>query len=81
MKVAAIDGMKSAYLSCHRAAIDGRLESAVVMQCSVVYEELKRAAFAGDFERLLAWADAQLSARKTGEQIGRDRRGPDGGRI
>ena len=40
-------------------------------------EELKRVAFGGDFEKLLAWADAQLSVRKMGEPIGADGNGPD----
>jgi hypothetical protein len=77
LRVAATDGLKNAYLSCHRAAIDGGLDTVAIMQCSVLYEELKRVAFGGDFEKLLAWADAQLSVRKMGEPIGADGNGPD----
>jgi hypothetical protein len=52
--------LKAAYLRCERAAVVGRLASGDIMLCSVVYEELKRRAFDGDFPRLKAWADTQL---------------------
>jgi hypothetical protein len=61
-----IDELKRVYLSCDRAAIGGRLSSAGIMYCSIVYEELKRRAFDGDFDKLLAWSTAQPSARNTG---------------
>lgn len=51
--------LKRVYLACDQAAADGRLTSAGVMQCSVVYEHLKRRAFGGDFERLRVWSRAQ----------------------
>ncbi len=51
--------LKRVYLACDQAAADGRLTSAGVMHCSVVYESLKRRAFGGDFDRLRAWSRAQ----------------------
>jgi len=53
-----VDELKSAYLSCNRAAAGTRLSSGTIMQCSIVYEELKQRAFGDDFERLLAWSKA-----------------------
>lgn len=58
-----IDELKRAYLSCDRAAMSGQLHGAGAMQCSIIYEELKRRAFGGDFERLLVWSRAHLSGR------------------
>lgn len=62
-----VDELKRIYLACGRAAESGRLETAGIMQCSIVYEALKRRAFGGDFARLLAWSRAQTSARSTGQ--------------
>lgn len=59
LKDVSIDELKSVYLTCSRAAIDRHLGSPAIMQCSVVYEELKRRAFDGDFHKLLAWSQAQ----------------------
>jgi hypothetical protein len=56
----AIDTLKSVYLECERAAINGRLAVGDIMLCSVIYEEVKRRAFGGDFARLKAWADEHL---------------------
>jgi hypothetical protein len=58
--------LKRVYLACNRAAIDGRLNTGGIMHCSVVYEELKRRAFGGDFHKLLAWSKVQPPARITG---------------
>lgn len=55
-----IETLKSAYLECERAALDGRLAVGEIMLCSVIYEEVKRRAFGGDFARLKAWADEHL---------------------
>lgn len=60
----AVDRLKTVYLECSRAALAGRLSSAAIMQCSVVYEELKSRAFGGDFDKLLAWSNAQASLEK-----------------
>lgn len=61
---ATIDELKIAYLGCSRSALDGGLSKPGIMGCSVVYEELKRRAFDGDFERLLAWSRAQDPMQK-----------------
>jgi hypothetical protein len=39
----------------------GLLGGAEVKACSVFYEELKKRAFDGDFDKLLAWSRAQNS--------------------
>jgi hypothetical protein len=59
---ASIDQLKVAYLGCSRSALDGGLSKPGIMRCSILYEELKRRAFDGDFDRLLAWSRAQQSA-------------------
>jgi hypothetical protein len=51
-----IDDLKRSYVSCSDAAMKSRLDSGGTMYCSVLYEELKRRAFGGDFDRLLAWS-------------------------
>lgn len=66
LKEVPIDELKRVYLSCDRAADSGQLNTGGIMYCSMVYEELKRRAFGGDFARLLAWSRAQPSARNTG---------------
>lgn len=53
---ASVAELKRAYLRCSRAAIDGELDRAGIMQCSVVYEMLKHRAFDGDFDKLYAWS-------------------------
>lgn len=58
-----IGELKALYLRCSDAALQGRLASAEIGQCSIVYEELKRRAFDGDFDRLLAWSRAQAAMR------------------
>lgn len=58
--------LKAAYLSCDRAVMAGALKSPHIMQCSVIYEALKRRAFEGDFEKLQAWARSQQNARSVG---------------
>lgn len=59
LKEVPIDELKKAYLACGRAAMSGQLNTAEIMQCSVVYEELKLRAFGGDFEKMRAWSRAQ----------------------
>jgi hypothetical protein len=54
-----IEQLKQLYLSCNREALDRHLGKAEIMRCSMVYEELKRRAFDGDFDRLLAWSRSQ----------------------
>ena len=63
-----IAALKTAYLLCGRSAMKGELNTSEIMQCSVVYEELKLRAFDGDFEKLRAWSKAQS------DQMADDRR-------
>lgn len=63
LKDVPVDGLKKLYLSCDRAVAQGQLAPAGIMQCSVIYEELKLRAFGGDFARLHAWSRAQSPAR------------------
>lgn len=65
VKTMTVDELKSLYLACDRAAMRGLLGSAAIAQCSVIYEELKRKAFDGDFEKLLAWSRLHPGARNT----------------
>ena len=67
---ASVDALKRAYLACDRSAMRGQLSSGGIMHCSMVYEELKRRAFGGDFDKLLAWSNSQQPA----SQIGASRR-------
>ncbi len=71
LKAVPVDELKGAFLACDRAANGARLDTATIMHCSVVYEELKHRAFGGDFERLLAWARSEASVRKSGERPAR----------
>lgn len=64
-----VDELKRAYLSCSDAALGGRLGNGAIQQCSEVYEELKRRAFDGDFERLLAWSRALPAGKRTRSMI------------
>ena len=54
--------LKAIYLACERSAIAGDLASDGIGPCSIVYEELKRRAFDGDFGRLRLWFDEQKRA-------------------
>lgn len=65
-RTTSIDELKVAYLACDRASMSRILDGSEAMQCSVVYEELKRREFGGNFERLFAWSRAQHSARVSG---------------
>lgn len=71
LNAAPIDELKRLYLRCNDAALGGRLQSPDIMHCSVVYEHLKRRAFNGDFDKLLAW-----SSSRGGEGPARARFGP-----
>lgn len=61
-----IEELKRVYLSCDREAISGQLSAGGIMNCSIVYEELKRRAFGGDFDKFLAWSSAKPSEQQTG---------------
>lgn len=64
-----VEDLKEIYLSCSGAAVNGQLDNAGVMQCSIVYELLKQRAFGGDFLRMLAWSQAHPIVGSTGRQI------------
>ena len=55
--------LKTIYLDCDRRATHESLGSAEVAACSVVYEELKKRAFDGDFAKLLAWSRTQSNVK------------------
>lgn len=57
-----VDVLKNVYLACEREAAKGDLDTSEIMQCSVLYEELKRRAFDGNFKLLNAWPDTQIAA-------------------
>jgi hypothetical protein len=67
LKDAPVDELKKAYLSCDRAVVKGQLGKAGVMQCSLIYEELKQRAFDGDFLKLHAWSKSQPTSHDTKE--------------
>lgn len=56
-----VETLKSVYLDCERSASQSRLETGDVMNCSLVYEELKRQAFGGDFGRIRSWLASRSS--------------------
>jgi hypothetical protein len=55
-----IDDLKRGYVACEGAALSNRLDKGDVVQCSVIYEELKHRAFGGDFQRLRAWYQSEM---------------------
>ena len=54
--------VKRFYARCSQDGIDGRLDGAEAMACSVSYDVLLRKHFAGDFERLLLWSRQAAAA-------------------
>jgi len=60
-----IDELKRAYLLCNRTAMKGSMEFTAAMQCSILYEQLKERAFAGDFYKLLEWSMTQSPKQDT----------------
>ncbi len=63
LKSATIEELKTLYLACDSASTAQALTRSDVMMCSTVYEALKRRAFDGDFDKLLAWSRANPSPR------------------
>ena len=59
-----IPQLQAAYLACSESAERGDMGRAEIIYCSVLYEELKRRAFDGDFERLLAWSRSEAGRRR-----------------
>lgn len=64
-----VRSLKEAYLRCDRAATERLLDMGEAANCSVIYEELLRVGFGGDFKRLLAWWHAERVAEARGERI------------
>lgn len=64
-----LPSLKAAYLRCDRAATERLLGPGDAANCSVIYEELLRVGFGGDFKRLLAWWQAERVAEARGERI------------
>jgi hypothetical protein len=63
-----VDELKDLYLSCERAALTGDLGTDDVMQCSLIYEQLKQRAFENDFQSIRDWTDSQLRRRNVADQ-------------
>lgn len=55
-----IDELKRSYVDCERRALLERIPSDEIMQCSVVYEDLKRRAFDGNWIKLWQWSRQAL---------------------
>ncbi len=55
-----IDELKRAYLDCERRALVQRIPADEIMQCSVVYEDLKRRAFDDNWIKLWQWSRQAL---------------------
>jgi len=66
---AEVRSKKAAFLRCERAAAERLLDAGDAENCSVIYEELLKVGFGGDFRRLLAWWHAERVARARGERI------------
>ena len=64
-----VRSLKTAYLRCDRAATERLLDMGEAATCSVIYEELLRVGFGGDFKRLLAWWHAERVGEARGERI------------
>lgn len=67
----AVQSLKATYLRCERAATEGLIGFSDAADCSVVYEELLKTGFGGDFKRLLAWWQAERVADQRSEHIAR----------
>ena len=65
LDVVPVEYLKRIYLLCAGAAMDGQLDNAGIMQCSIAYEVLKERAFDGDFLKLLAWSRAHPIPQST----------------
>jgi len=76
---ATVAELKSAYLACDREALGGRDDTGLIMQCSVVYEELLQRGFGGDFYKLLTWSRAHTPKRVAAGAAGPQRPDPDRG--
>lgn len=57
-----VQSLKAAYLRCDHAATERLLGIGDAATCSVIYEQLLKVGFGGDFKRLLAWWEAERVA-------------------
>jgi hypothetical protein len=57
--IATPEDLRATYLECDRLAMTTLLGAGTAATCSLVYEELKRRVFGGDFHRLWAWSRQQ----------------------
>jgi hypothetical protein len=69
-----VDELKLTHLECDRRACQTLLGAAEAAHCSMGFEELKQRGFRGDFDRLLAWWQAQR--RADGEPSAQGKGGP-----
>lgn len=64
-----VRSLKAAYLRCDRAATERLLDMGEAANCSVIYEDLLRVGFGGDFKRLLAWWHAERRAPRSTRKV------------
>ena len=64
-----VHSLKVAFLRCEQAASERLLGFADAASCSVIYEKLLKVGFDGDFNRLLAWWQAEGVAGTAGDRI------------
>lgn len=63
-----IEELKGIFLACDQAARNGLVATSDVFRCSIAYEELKKRAFGGNFDRLVAWYQASAPTRVSGQK-------------
>src|SRR5688572_7313129 len=54
--VPTVDELKRVYIACDKASERGLLAHWQIAPCSVIYKELKRRAFGGDYDQFHAWS-------------------------
>lgn len=59
-----IEWLKATYLACDRITRAQRVPAAIAERCGEIADQLRLRAFGGDFERLIAWWEAE---RRVGE--------------
>lgn len=65
-----VSSLKAAYLRCEQVANERLLDLGEAATCSVIYEELLKIGFDGEFKRLLAWWDDVRVAEPRDEPLG-----------
>jgi hypothetical protein len=64
-----VQALKAAYLRCDQAATERLLGVGDAASCSVIHEKLLKVGFGGDFERMLAWWQAERTTTARSERI------------